>query len=121
AGLAAVGGCATAGSGGAGRVVVVGGGYGGATAAKFVKLWGADIDVTLVEPNQHFISCPISNLVLGGNAQMSDITFSYDGLRHRGIRVVRDSAVAIDAEKRVVRLAGGDSLPYDRVIVSPGI
>lgn len=121
AGLAAVAGCATAGSGGAGRVVVVGGGYGGATAAKFVKLWGADIDVTLVEPNQHFISCPISNLVLGGNAQMSDITFSYDGLRNRGIRVVRDSAVAIDAEKRVVRLAGGDSLPYDRVIVSPGI
>jgi sulfite dehydrogenase len=121
AGLAAVAGCATAGSGSAGRVVVVGGGYGGATAAKFVKLWGADIDVTLVEPNQHFISCPISNLVLGGNAQMSDITFSYDGLRNRGIRVVRDSAVAIDAEKRVVRLAGGDSLPYDRVIVSPGI
>jgi sulfide dehydrogenase [flavocytochrome c] flavoprotein subunit len=121
AGVAAIAGCATAGSGGAGRVVVVGGGYGGATAAKFVKMWGPDIDVTLVEPNQHFISCPISNLVLGGNAQMSDITFSYEGLRARGIRVVRDSAVAIDAEKRMVRLAGGDSLPYDRAIVSPGI
>jgi sulfite dehydrogenase len=77
--------------------------------------------VTLVEPNQHFISCPISNLVLGGNAQMGDITFSYEGLRSRGIRVVRDSAVAIDAEKRQVRLAGGDSLGYDRAIVSPGI
>lgn len=121
AGVAAVSGCATAGGGGAGRVVVVGGGYGGATAAKFVKMWGPDIDVTLVEPNQHFISCPISNMVLGGNAQMSDITFSYEGLRARGIRVIRDSAVAIDAEKRVVRLAGGDSLPYDRAIVSPGI
>lgn len=120
AGAAAVAGCASMG-GGAGRVVVVGGGYGGATAAKFIKLWAPDIEVTLVEPNQHFISCPISNLVLGGNAQMSDITFSYEGLRSRGIRVIRDSAVAIDAEKRQVRLAGGDSLGYDRVIVSPGV
>lgn len=120
AGATAVSGCASMG-GGAGRVVVVGGGYGGATAAKFIKLWAPDIDVTLVEPNQHFISCPISNLVLGGNAQMSDITFSYEGLRSRGIRVIRDSAVAIDAEKRQVRLAGGDSLGYDRAIVSPGV
>ncbi|MBX9903030.1 MAG: NAD(P)/FAD-dependent oxidoreductase [Burkholderiales bacterium] len=120
AGATAMSGCASMG-GSAGRVVVVGGGYGGATAAKFIKLWAPDIDVTLVEPNQHFISCPISNLVLGGNAQMGDITFSYEGLRSRGIRVVRDSAVAIDAEKRQVRLAGGDSLGYDRAIVSPGI
>jgi sulfide dehydrogenase [flavocytochrome c] flavoprotein chain len=120
AGVTAVAGCASVG-GGAGRVVVVGGGYGGATAAKFIKLWAPDIDVTLVEPNQHFISCPISNLVLGGNAQMSDITYSYEGLRGRGIRVIRDSATAIDAEKREVRLAGGDRLPYDRVIVSPGV
>lgn len=120
AGATAVAGCAGMG-GGAGRVVVVGGGYGGATAAKFIKLWAPDIDVTLIEPNQYFISCPISNLVLGGNAQMRDITFSYEGLRSRGIRVIRDSAVAIDAEKRQVRLAGGDSLSYDRIIVSPGI
>lgn len=120
AGAAAVTGCTTMG-GGAARVVVVGGGYGGATAAKFIKLWAPDIDVTLVEPNRYFISCPISNLVLGGNAQMSDITFSYEGLRSRGIRVIHDSAVAIDAEKRRVRLAGGDSLPYDRAIVSPSV
>jgi NADPH-dependent 2,4-dienoyl-CoA reductase/sulfur reductase-like enzyme len=119
--MTAVAGCASGGRGGAGRVVVVGGGYGGATAAKFVKLWAPDIDVTLVEPNQYFISCPISNLVLGGNAQMSDITYSYDGLRQRGIRVIRDSAVALDPAKRQVRLAGGDTLPYDRVIMSPGI
>lgn len=120
AGAAAVTGCTTMG-GGAARVVVVGGGYGGATAAKFIKLWAPDIDVTLVEPNRYFISCPISNLVLGGNAQMSDITFSYEGLCSRGIRVIHDSAVAIDAEKRRVRLAGGDSLPYDRAIVSPSV
>jgi len=119
--MTAVAGCATGGSGSAGRVVVVGGGYGGATAAKYVKMWAPDIDVTLVEPNQHFISCPISNLVLGGNAQMGDITFSYDGLRQRGIRVIRDSAVAIDAAQRQVRLAGGETLAYDRAIVSPGI
>ncbi len=122
AGVTAVTGCATGGSSGsAGRVVVVGGGYGGATAAKYIRMWAPDIAVTLVEPNQHFISCPISNLVLGGNAQMTDITYSYEGLRQRGVRVIHDSAVAIDADKRQVRLAGGDTLSYDRVIVSPGV
>ena len=121
AGVGAVAGCATGGGAGSARVVVVGGGYGGATAAKYIKMWAPEIDVTLVEPNEHFISCPISNLVLGGNAKMGDITFTYDGLRQRGVRVVRDSAVAIDAAKRQVRLAGGDTLAYDRVIVSPGI
>lgn len=121
AGVATLAGCATGGSGSAGRVVVIGGGYGGATAAKFIKLWAPDIDVTLVEPNEHFVSCPISNLVIGGNAQMSQITFSYDGLRSRGIRVIRDTAVAIDAVKRQVSLAGGQTLPYDRAVVSPGV
>jgi len=122
AGVAAMGGCATTGSeGGAGRVVVVGGGYGGATAAKFVKLWAPDIAVTLVERNGEFVSCPISNLVLGGNAQMSAITMGYDGLRNRGVRVVRDEATGVDAAKREVRLASGATLPYDRLIVSPGI
>lgn len=120
-GVAALGGCATAGSGSAGRVVVIGGGYGGATAAKFVKLWAPDIDVALIEMNDHFVSCPISNLVLGGNAQMNQITFSYDGLRKRGIRVIRDEAIAIDAAKRQVTLASGGFVAYDRVIVSPGV
>ncbi len=122
AGISAVAGCATgSGEGSSARVIVVGGGYGGATAAKYVKMWAPDIDVTLVEPNEYFISCPISNLVLGGNAQMRDITFRYDGLRNRGIRVIRDSAVAIDGAKRQIRLAGGDTLSYDRAIVSPGV
>jgi sulfide dehydrogenase [flavocytochrome c] flavoprotein subunit len=120
-GVAALGGCATAGSGSAGRVVVIGGGYGGATAAKFVKMWAPDIDVALIEMNDHFVSCPISNLVLGGNAQMNQITFSYDGLRKRGIRVIRDEAIAIDAAKRQVTLASGGFVQYDRVIVSPGV
>jgi sulfite dehydrogenase len=121
AGVATLAGCATGGSGSAGRVVVIGGGYGGATAAKFIKLWAPDIDVTLVESNEYFVSCPISNLVLGGNAQMSQITFSYQSLRSRGIRVIRDTAIAIDAEKRLVALAGGQTLPYDRAVVSPGV
>lgn len=121
AGVATLAGCATGGSGGAGRVVVVGGGYGGATAAKFVKMWAPDIDVTLIESNDYFVSCPISNLVLGGNAQMNQITFSYDGLRSRGIRVLKDTAIALDAAKKQVTLASGNSVPYDRVIVSPGV
>ncbi|MGE0557774.1 MAG: FCSD flavin-binding domain-containing protein [Burkholderiales bacterium] len=121
AGIGAVAGCATGGSAGSARVVVVGGGYGGATVAKYVKMWAPEIDVTLIEPNEHFISCPISNLVIGGNARMSDITFTYDGLRKRGVRVIRDTVTGIDAAKRTVRLAGGDTLGYERVIVSPGI
>ena len=123
AGVATLAGCAAggSGSGSAGRVVVVGGGYGGATAAKYVKMWAPDIDVTLIESNDYFVSCPISNLVLGGNAQMNQITFSYDGLRSRGIRVLKDTAIALDAAKKQVTLASGGSVPYDRVIVSPGV
>jgi sulfide dehydrogenase [flavocytochrome c] flavoprotein chain len=121
AGAAAVTGCAAPGMGGGPKVVVIGGGYGGATAARYTKLWAPDIDVTVVEPNAQFVSCPISNLVLGGNAQMQDITLGYSGLERHGIRIVRDSAVAVDADNRQVRLMGGRSLAYDRAIVSPGV
>jgi len=114
-------GCATSGSGAAGRVVVIGAGYGGATAAKYVKLWAPDIDVTLVERNDRFVSCPLSNLVVGGNAQLGDISFGYDGLKRHGVNVVRDEAVAVDPQQRQVRLKGGATLAYDRLIVSPGI
>lgn len=121
-GLAA--GCAsTSSSGAGGHVVVVGGGYGGATAAKYLRMWSdGRINVTLVEPNDAFVSCPISNLVLGGSKQMADITTPYDNLAKRhGVKIVKDRAVAIDADKRQVRLAGGDTLSYDRLVVSPGI
>ena len=120
-GAAAVAGCAGTGGGGAGRVVVIGGGYGGATAARYVKTWAPDIDVTLVERDDVFVSCPISNLVLGGNTQIGNITMGYDGLRARGVRVVRGEAVAVDAAAKQVRLADGATLPYDRAIVSPGV
>ena len=122
AGAAVASGCATRAVGaGAGRVVVIGAGYGGATAAKYVKTWAPDIDVVLIERDERFVSCPLSNLVLGGNAQMSDLTMGYDGLRNRGVRLVRDEVVAIDPVKREVRLAGGNVFGYDRLIVSPGI
>ncbi len=114
-------GCASTGSGGAGRVVVIGGGMGGGTAAKYVKMWSPDIDVTVVEREAGFISCPISNLVLAGNATMEQITTGYSGLANRGINVVRDNAVAIDPAAKTVRLAGGNTLAYDRLIVSPGV
>jgi sulfide dehydrogenase [flavocytochrome c] flavoprotein subunit len=121
--LSALAGCASVDSGKTiGRVVVIGGGFGGATAAKYIRLWSqGQIAVTLVEPNREFISCPMSNLVIGGSKTMKDITLSYAGLAEHGIRVVHDMATAVDADKREVRLAGGTVLPYDRLVLSPGI
>ncbi|MCA0311945.1 MAG: NAD(P)/FAD-dependent oxidoreductase [Proteobacteria bacterium] len=120
-GLAA--GCASTGAGAGGQVVVIGGGYGGATAAKYIRMWSEGrVQVTLVEPNDSFVSCPISNLVLGGSKQMADITTSYDNLGKRhGVKIIKDRVVAIDADKRQVRLAGGSTLAYDRLVVSPGV
>jgi len=105
------------------RVVVVGGGYGGATAAKYLRLFsGGAIEVVLVEPEEAFVSCPMSNLVLAGRWQMSDITRSLQGLTSRhGVRIVRDRATAIDVERRQLRLARGDAIAYDKLILSPGI
>jgi sulfite dehydrogenase len=120
AGSAAVAGCAGMG-GSSARVVVIGGGYGGATAARYVKEWGPGIDVTVVERNDMFVSCPISNLVLAGNTQIGELTMGYGGLRARGVSVVRDDAVGVDTGTRQVRLASGKTLSYDRLIVSPGI
>ena len=121
ASVGAIGGCASIGSSRP-KVVVVGGGYGGATAAKYIKMWAPDFDVTIVERNAEFISCPISNLVLGGSKSMADITVSYATLAKKyGIRIVGGEAIAVDAEKKVVRLASGDNLAFDRVIVSPGV
>jgi len=121
AGAAALAGCATPGSGAKGRVVIIGGGYGGATAARYLRMWEPAIDVVMVERNDAFTSCPMSNLVLGGNRSIEEIRRTYDGLRRRGVRVVQDDATAIDAAKKVVRLQRGGELGYDRLIVSPGV
>lgn len=105
------------------KVVVVGGGYGGATAAKYVRLLSDyAINVVLIEPNAAFISCPMSNLVIGGTKSMSEITSSYDklGAKH-GVKVVKDRVVAIDTAKKTVTLASGPSIGYDKLVLSPGI
>ncbi len=115
--------CASTGGGAGGHVVVVGGGYGGATAAKYLRMWSdGRVNVTLVEPNDAFVSCPISNLVLGGSKQMADITTPYDNLaRRHGVKIIKDRAVGLDAAKRQLRLAGGDTHSHDRLVLSPGI
>lgn len=106
----------------AAHVVVIGGGFGGATAAKYLKKAEPDLRVTLVEPNDSFITCPYSNLVLGGWRDLASITHSYDHLRDRwNVAHAKDTATGIDADSRSVTLAGGETLTYDRLIVSPGV
>jgi NADPH-dependent 2,4-dienoyl-CoA reductase/sulfur reductase-like enzyme len=123
AGAAVLPGCATMGGGSAGKVVVVGGGYAGATCAKYLRMWSnGSVDVTLIEPRGTFVSCPISNLVIGGSKTIDYVTVPYDNLSRRwGVNVVRDTATGIDVDKRVVTTAGGRSLPYDRLVLAPGI
>lgn len=103
------------------RVVIVGAGYGGATCARYLKLWDPKIEVTLIEPNERFVSCPMSNTVLAGWNRMGDVTFSFDYLRKSVDRFVKDAATAIDPDKRTVRTLGGLVFAYDRLILSPGV
>ena len=105
-----------------GRVVIVGGGYAGATAAKYLRLWSLGaIDVVLVEANRQFVSCPMSNLVLGGSKSINDLTFGYDGLQaNHGVIFRHDTVTAIDASLKKITMLGG-TLSYDRLIVAPGV
>jgi len=122
AGAISVSGCAaTTSTPSKARVVVIGGGFGGATAAKYIRLWDPSIDVVLVERESAFVSCPISNLVLGGYTKMAEISRGFDGLRKYGVQVVRDEVTAIDAAKKTVRLARGGEVGYERLVVSPGV
>src|SRR5437899_8963033 len=98
------------------RVVVIGGGWGGASAAKYVRLADPSIEVVLLEPNREFVSCPFSNLVLSGVRSIESITFGYGRLRDHGVRVLHEMATAIEPEARRVRVGDG-YLPYDRLIV----
>ncbi len=116
-------GCATSSVPASTRVLVVGGGFGGATAAKYVR-WLSDykIDVVLVEPGDAFVSCPISNLVLGGSKTIADVTVPYAGLaRTHGVTVVKDMVASIDSASKVAVLASGPRIRYDKLILAPGI
>lgn len=104
------------------RVVVLGGGFGGATAAKYIKRWAPEIDVTVIERNEFFISCPQSNLVLSGGRTLEQLTTRYDALaRAYGVNWIRDEAVGVDHDRKQVRLKRGKPVPYDRLILSPGV
>ena len=106
-----------------GRVVVIGGGFGGATAAKYLRMWSEGrIDVTLIERNKEFISCPMSNEVLAGYRNFDTLRHGYGGLKKNwGVKVVQANVTAIDTEKRHVKTDGGGEFAFDHVIVAPGI
>lgn len=105
-----------------GRVVVIGGGYAGAAAAKYLRMWSLGaIEVIVVEPNQQFVSCPLSNLILGGSKSIDDLTFGYQLLKsNHGIQWVQDQVTAIDAEAKKIKMVRGE-LAYDRLVIAPGV
>ena len=106
---------------GAKKVVVVGGGVGGATAAKYIRMMDASIDVTLIEANKDYYTCFLSNEVLGGEREMNSLKIGYSGLQGHGVKVVNDIVTGIDSAKQMVTTKGGQSFKYDRCIVSPGV
>ena len=103
------------------KVVVVGGGTGGATAAKYIRLADPSIEVTLIEANKEYYTCYLSNEVLSGDRTIDSIRFGYDGLAKHGVKVVHDEVTGIDAGAKKVTTAGGQKFAYDRCIVAPGI
>jgi sulfide dehydrogenase [flavocytochrome c] flavoprotein subunit len=105
----------------AARVVVIGGGFGGAACARALKRLDAKFEVTLIEPNRTFVACPFSNEVIAGLRDIAMQQFTYDRIGADGVTVIPQAAAKIDSQRRVVDLAGGQSLSYDRLVLSPGI
>ncbi len=104
------------------RVVVIGGGFGGATCAKYLRLYDATLNVTLVEQNARYVTCPGSNWVFAGMRTIDELTLTYAALRDKhGVNVVTDRVVGVDVDKRLVTLASGKTVAYDRLVMSPGI
>ncbi|HEY0721500.1 MAG TPA: FCSD flavin-binding domain-containing protein [Gammaproteobacteria bacterium] len=104
-----------------GKVVVVGGGIGGSTTAKYIRMMDPGIEVTLIEPNKEYFTCFMSNEVLSGERTLDSIAFGYTGLAKHGVNVVNDSVTAIDPVAKTVTTAGGKTFPYDHAVVSPGV
>jgi sulfide dehydrogenase [flavocytochrome c] flavoprotein chain len=105
-----------------GRVVIIGGGYAGTTAAKYIRLWSlGNIETVVIEKSSQFVSCPLSNLVLGGSKSINDLTFGYDLVqKNHGVKWVNDEVTAIDASARKVTMKRGE-ITYDRLIIAPGV
>jgi NADPH-dependent 2,4-dienoyl-CoA reductase/sulfur reductase-like enzyme len=104
------------------RVIVIGAGYAGATAAKYLRLWGGEsVEVVLIEKSTTFVSCPLSNLVLGGSRQIGSLTFNYSGLDKYGVKRLYEEVTGVDAARRQVLLESGDHLDYERLVVAPGV
>ncbi len=101
--------------------MVVGAGFGGATCARYLRRLAPELDVTLVERGKHFVTCPFSNSVIAGLQGLDSVTHGFDGLRRHGVELVEAEAVAVDPAGRTIRLAGGDTLPFDRLVLAPGI
>lgn len=106
---------------GAARVVIIGGGPGGATVANQIKTLEPNIDVSLIEPKELFTTCFYSNLFIGGFRSFQSITHNYDGLKRRGIKVIADTAIGIDNVAKTITLSKGGTVPYDRLVIAPGI
>ena len=104
------------------RVVVIGGGFAGATAAKYIKMWASNIEVVMIERHAHFVSCPQSNLVLSGNRTLKQLTRDYQSLISKyGVQVVQAEVIAIDTDKKRVTLHDNATLDYHRLVIAPGI
>lgn len=101
--------------------VIVGGGFGGATAAMELAAYFPDSSITLIEKNPVFTACPFSNLVIGGLRDLASQQFGYDQLRRLGIKIVTDEAIGVNADTKTVTVSGGASFAYERLILSPGI
>jgi sulfide dehydrogenase [flavocytochrome c] flavoprotein subunit len=103
------------------RVVVIGGGYGGAIAAKYIRMADPGIEVTLIEKDKKYVSCPLSNEVISGDREIKTITFGYQGLSGHGVQVIHDWVTAIDPVKKVISTQAGKKITYDKAVVSPGV
>ena len=106
---------------GAARIVVVGGGFGGASCARALRKLDPKLQVSLIEPNQTFTACPFSNEVIVGMRELPAQQFNYDKIAATGVTVIPQAAAKVDPEKRIVTLADGNSLSYERLVLSPGI